>query len=127
MNFKKNLLWFSLANAIVFYLASMFFSYYVIFGTAHANPLQAVIVSAILVALVISLVGKWGVDKKFSEGVWMLIYWLANTATLYALVRTPIAEYIGMGFRKASVTAFVLGFVINCVQYGVWKATSGKK
>lgn len=127
MNFGKNLFWFTLSNAIVFYLAAMFVSYYVVFGTAHASPLQAVIISALLVSLVVTLVGKWGVDKKFSEGIWMLIYWFINTLTLYLLVRTPLAEYVGMGFRKASITAVVLGFVLNFVQYGVWKSMSRKE
>lgn len=126
MNFWKNLLWFSLTNAIVFYLAFMFFGYYVVFGNALASIVQAVVVSSILVGLAVSLVGQWGQDKKFSDNVWMLIYWGVNTATIYILARTPISKLVGIGIRAFWV-AIILGFVVNFAQYGVWKTLGDKK
>ncbi len=121
MKFWKNVLWFSLANAIVFYLAFMFFGKEVVFGNAYAGTVQGVIVSAVLVGLMVSLVGLWGQTKNYSTNVWMLIYWAVNTVAILVLARTPVSLFTGMGIKHSWI-AVVLGFVINCAQYGVWKA-----
>ncbi len=127
MNFWKNVLWFSLTNAIVFYLAFMLFPKNVVFGNAFASIVQGVIVSALIVGLVVSLVGKWGENKKYPENLWALIYWVVNTAVIYLIVRIPLSKYIGMGLKPAGWAALVLGLVVNFTQYGVWKAMNSKK
>ena len=126
MKFWKNVLWFSLANAIIFYLAYMFFGKDVVFGNAYSGTVQSVIVSAVLVGLAVSAVGLWGQTKKYSENIWMLVYWAVNILVILLIARSPISKFTGMGIKQSWI-ALVLGFVINCAQYGVWKAMAGKK
>ncbi|MBI2051432.1 hypothetical protein HYT33_01590 [Candidatus Roizmanbacteria bacterium] len=126
MSFVQRVLWFSLVTAIVFYLALLLFGKNVVFGNALASTVQAVIVSSLLVGLVVSLVGEWGKKKKYSTNVWMLIYWFANSLTIYVLARTPISKVVGIGLKPAIWLALAVGFVVNMAQYGVWKAMSRK-
>ncbi len=127
MELWKNILWFTLTTAIIFYLASMFFGANVVFGNALLNPVAAVVLSSLVVGLVVSLVGKWGQKKKYPENLWALIYWVVNTGVIYILARTPLSEYVGIGLKPAIWSAVVLGLVVNFAQYGVWKAMYGKK
>src|SRR3989338_336003 len=121
MKYWKNAFWFSLANAIVFYLAIMFFGNDVVFGNAYASTVQGVVTSAVLVGLAVSLVGLWGQTKDFSTNVWMLIYWAVNVVVILLIARSPISKFTAMGIKHSWI-AIVLGFVINSAQYGVWKA-----
>ena len=118
MKYWKNAFWFSLANAIVFYLAIMFFGNDVVFGNAYASTVQGVVTSAVLVGLAVSLVGLWGQTKDFSTNVWMLIYWAAITLTIYLLARTQASERVGIGI-VAFWVAIIIGFVVHLGHYSL--------
>ena len=127
MKFWKNVLWSTLTTAIVFYLAFMVFGKNVVFGNTLMNPVQAVIVSSLIVGLAVSLVAKWGEKQKIQDNLWALIYWVVNTGVIYLIARTPVSEFVGIGLKPAVVSAVVLGLIVNFAQYGVWRAMNKGK
>lgn len=124
----KNILGFTIANVIIFYIASTAFGQYVVFGTATTNYLSAIILTALIVALVSASVDPIfnHYKIKVQPSKWMLIYFVVNAATIYILARTPISLVTAIGI-SAFWVALILGFVVNLVHYGVWKILSGGK
>ncbi len=128
MSFTKKFLWFSGANVIVFYLAYKLFGSYSVFGNAVLSSVQAVIVTATLVGFIIALVEPTAKNYKlkFSDNVWMVIYFAVNTLTIYLLARTPISVFVGLGIVGFWVS-LVLGFVATFAQYSLLKTALNKK
>jgi hypothetical protein len=126
MKFAYRLLWFSIANAVVFYLAFLLGGNYVVFGNVVAAPVQAIIMASIIVAFVVALLGELAKSLKYPETTWMAIYWAINTLTIWFLARTEVSEIVGIGLPGFWV-AVVLGFVVNLVQYGLLNVVTHKK
>lgn len=117
----------ALVNAVVLYVGSILFPTDIVLGNSTLSPLLAAIVTGILLSVVMTLPEptiqslKW---KIKNEMYWMLIYLAANIAGLWLLAR--LANFSGFGVTSYMVI-IVLGFVLNLLQYGVWKVVSGKK
>ena len=131
MKSQNLVLWLSiaLANAIVLYVASMVVPASVVLGNnAVSNWLAAILTALILTA---ALYGIKPVLKAVNLQVKgdlsiNITYFVTNMAGLWVLGR--LANYTGFGV-SSFVVVIVLGFVLNLVQYFVWKkmAGAGKK
>lgn len=129
MNFTKKFVLFSITNAVVFYLAHLFLSDYVLFGNAVSSFAQSIFSSSVIVGLIAALVGPFERKRKlkYSTNVRMVMRWAANTLTIYLLARiSSLQSVVGMGITSFWV-AIVLGFVTNLGQYGVLMSMGEKK
>lgn len=124
----KNVLGFTIANIIIFYIAFINFGNYVVFGTANMNYLSAIVLTALIVALVSASVDPIARHHKIdlSAGKWMFLYFIVNAATIYILARTPLSLITAVGIYAFWV-ALILGFVVNLAHYAVWKLLTRKK
>ena len=124
----KNILGITIANAVVFYLAAMMFGAYVTFGNATTNYYSAIVLNAFIVTLAVSTVEPIMRRFKisFSPTQLMLLYFAVNSSAIYIIARTAISTITGIGI-SAFWVALVLGFVVNFIQYGVWKLLTKKK
>lgn len=130
MNLTQRLIGFSIASAIVFYLADLLIPNLVEFGNIVVIPGQAILTAALGVGVIAALVDEIARDfnLEFSENAWMFIYFLVNSGTIYVMARTPVSNSIGIGI-VAFWVALGLGFFVNLAQFVVWKAlqTEAKK
>lgn len=130
-NMKKNsnytlLLAIGIANAIVLYLSNMFFPTYVVLGNNVLSPILATVVTGFLLAAITALplpIMKAVGLKTKNELYLAVVYLIFNVVGLWVLAR--LANYVGFGV-SSYIVILVLGFVLNILQYGVWKMVSGK-
>lgn len=129
---KKNtnyilLLSIGIANSIVLYLAAMFFPAFVVLGNSSLSAVTATVITGFLLSGVMALpepVMKTVGWKTKNELLLALVYLIFNVVGLWVLAR--LANYIGFGVTSF-VVVIVLGFILNMLQYGVWKVVTGKK
>ena len=113
-------------NAVVLYLANMFFPTYVVLGNNSLSPLFATVITGFLLSATMALpepVMKAVGLKTKNELYLALVYIVFNVVGLWILAR--LANYVGFGV-SSFIVVIALGFVLNLVQYAVWKMISGK-
>lgn len=113
-------------NAIALYLANMFFPTYIVLGNSTLSPLLATVITGFLLSAFMGLpepVMKVVGLKSKNEITLAFVYLVFNVVGLWVLGR--LANYIGFGV-SSFVVVIVLGFVLNLVQYAVWKVVSKK-
>ncbi len=106
-------------NAIVIFLANLFFPYWVVLGTGTINVPWAIGhsmgVLALIGTLVLPFVREYEADrgKMLSSKEWMVIYFLINLVGLWVITRFP-AQF-GLGIRSWMVVV-VLAVVLDLLQ-----------
>lgn len=128
---KKNenyilLLSIGVVNAIALYLANMFFPTYIVLGNNSLSPLLATVITGFLLSAIMALpepVMKAVGLKTKNELYYALVYLIFNIVGLWILGR--LANFIGFGI-SSFVVVIVLGFILNLIQYFVWKIVSKK-
>lgn len=109
--FKKFIaLWF--VTIVIFYLGNLLFGQYLVFGNVRANFWQALLVSSLIVGFVSAVVSEYSDKHGLPPNVWMLIYWALVSLTIYAIARTPISGWVGIGIAAFWV-ALILGVVTH--------------
>ena len=117
----------AVANAIVIYLASLLFPMLVVLGNDKVPNILALLFTALLLTLILSLVApvlkilKLKVTGDLSINT---TYGIANIAGLWILGR--LASFIGLGI-SSFVVAIVLGVILSIVQFVLWRTLAGKK
>ncbi len=122
----KMFLGIGLVNAIVLYLASMFFPAFVVLGNSSLSPVVATVITGFLLSGVMALpepVMKAVGLKTKNELLLALVYLIFNVVGLWVFAR--LANNIGFGVTSF-VVVIALGFVLNLVQYIVWKKMAGE-
>lgn len=128
---KKNsnyvlLLSIGIANAIVLYVANMFFPEFVVLGNNNLSPFVATLLTGFLLSAFMGLpepVMKSAGIKTKNEMYLAFVYLVFNVVGLWVLAR--LAAFVGFGV-SSFITVIVLGFVLNLIQYLVWKAVGPK-
>ena len=117
----------AVANAIVIYLASLLFPMLVVLGNDKVPNILALLFTALLLTLILSLVAPVSKILKLKVTGDLSIntaYGIANIAGLWVLGR--LASFIGLGI-SSFVVAIVLGVILSIVQFVLWRTLAGKK
>jgi len=126
---KKLTLWLTIlvANAIVLYVASLFFpDHVVLLGNATLTNWLSAVVTALVLTIILRLVKPLltATNLKVKGDLPINItYLITNIVGLWVLGR--LANYVGFGI-SSFVVVIVLGAVLSLVQYGAWKMVGVK-
>ncbi len=114
-----------IVNAITLFLANILFPTEIVLGNSTWSPILSAIITGILLSAVMGLpepLMKTLNVKIKNEMHLALVYLVFNVVGLWVLAR--FANYFGFGVTSF-VVVLVLGFVLNLVQFFVWKKTTG--
>lgn len=113
-------------NSLFFYIAFLVFPDALVLGNNIRSPIVASLLSGLLLTLIVGIVPsvlKMANLKVKEEQKMAFIYFVFNALGIWLIAR--MATITGFGISTFWV-ALVLAFVVNFLQWGVWKATSGK-
>ena len=117
---------FWLVNSAMFYFAAMLAPDFVATGNARLTPFMASIISGFLLSLIDATVmpafNALKIKMK-SDWQWGLAFLFANILGVWLLAR--YADLSGVGIANAWA-AVALGFVVNLVQWVLWKLVDSK-
>lgn len=117
----------ALVNAIVLYAGYMLFPDFIVLGNSSLSPFLATLLTAMLLSSIMTQPEPIlkALKLKFKNEIQLgLVYLVANIIGLWVLAR--LASFIGFGV-SSFVVVVILGFVLNLIQYLVWKMLDGKK
>lgn len=116
-----------IVNAVILYIASLFFPAYVVIGNEFMESWIALIFTAFLLTVIIALtkpvmrIAKLKVKGDIAINI---SYGITNIVGLWVLAR--FAKFVGFGV-SSFIIVVVLGVSLTLVQYVVWKMLVGKK
>jgi hypothetical protein len=120
---------FFVAQALIVYLAFMFFSSFVVLGNHFYSPIQSLLQSVFVMSLI--AVGITPVMELLSERYqiklqtkhWLVLYFVLNTVTVWFVARS--AEMLGFGISSWMV-AVALGLIFDIEQGLIARQLLGK-
>lgn len=113
-------------NSLFLYLAFLVFPNIIVLGNNVRSPTVAALASGLLLTIIIGLVpyvAKKANLKIKKESQLGMVYFVVNVLGIWLIARG--ATVIGFGITAFWV-AIILGFIVNLLQWGVWKATAKK-
>lgn len=117
---------FWVSNSLFFYLAFLIWPGALVLGNNIRSPIVSSLLSGLILTLILSSVPfilKKSNLKVKDEMKMALVYFIFNAVGIWLIAR--MATVTGFGISGFWV-ALVLAFIVNFIQWGVWKATGAK-